>query len=248
MSSSSKDALTGRNGTRPHSTLGTRVYEMLQKRILDGEYAPGSVLSKRRLALELKVSVPPVTEALKRLENEGLLKTVPRIGAKITVPSPTEVRRILELREALECQSARLCNQRASNAAKQQLEKMARDLDELTQNAERDPNAMAMWFRRADHELHLKVADFAESERLWELLRQTLTAYQGLANLVSVRNRRAEPDRHYTLVKTVLDGSPNVAELAMRTHVQEALSDLLLSLQDYMVWDEKRLMDIWSVT
>ena len=45
----------------------------------------------------------PLTEALKRLENEGLLKTVPRIGARITIPSPTDVRGILDVREALEC-------------------------------------------------------------------------------------------------------------------------------------------------
>jgi DNA-binding GntR family transcriptional regulator len=231
----------GQNGT-----LGKQAYEILQERILKGEYPPGSILSKRRLTVDLKMSSPPVTEALKRLENEGLLKTVPRIGARITIPSPTEVRCILDVREALECHTARLCNQRATKQQRQELEGMARQLDELMQGEKLPPSDLSTRFRRADRELHLKIAEYSQSTRLWELLRQTLTAYQGLANLVPVRQKPGAAAWHKQLIHTILEKDVVEAEEAMRTHVQQALESLLVGLQIYMVWDEKRLLDVWA--
>ena len=74
--------------------------------------------SRRRVAAELEMSVLPVAEALKRLENEGVLETRARIGTRIKIPSPGEVRGLLELREALECESARLFSQRATSQDK----------------------------------------------------------------------------------------------------------------------------------
>jgi DNA-binding GntR family transcriptional regulator len=226
--------------------LGKQAYEILQERILKGEYPPGSVLSKRRLTVDLKMSSPPVTEALKRLENEGLLKTVPRIGARITIPSPTDVRGILDVREALECQTARLCNQRATYQQKQELEAMARELDGMMQSDKLSPGELSTRFRRADRELHLKIAEYSQSSRLWELLRQTLTAYQGLANLVPVRQKPGAAAWHEQLIHNLLDRDVREAEEAMRTHVQQALESLLVGLQVYMVWDEKRLVDVWA--
>jgi len=234
---------------RRNGSLGKQAYEILQNRILLGEYPPGSVLSKRRLAADLQMSAPPITEALKRLESEGLLKTVPRIGAKVTLPSPTEVRRILEVREALECQTARLCSARATAAQKQELEQLARDLDELTVRTPPDAEQFATRFRKADRELHLKLAEYSDSDRLLELLRQTLTAYQGLANLVPVRHQSGRtPGMHDRLMSTVLHGQPEEAEQAMRAHVQDALANLLVGLQDFMVWDEKRLVHVWNAS
>lgn len=232
--------IRGKNGS-----LGKKAYEILQERILKGEYRPGSILSRRQLTADLKMSFPPVTEALKRLESEGLLTTVPRLGARITIPSPTDVRGILEVREALECQSARLCNQRASSQQKQELQQLACELDEL-QSQELPPGELAIRFRRADRELHLKIAEYSQSTRLCELLRQTLTTYQGLANLVPVRQKPGVAAFHERLIQTILEKDVNEAEAIMRTHVQQALESLLLGLQVYMVWDEKRLVDVWA--
>jgi DNA-binding GntR family transcriptional regulator len=191
------------------------------------------------------MSAPPITEALKRLENEGLLKTIPRIGAKVTVPSPTEIRRIMEVREALECQAARLCHQHAKPAQKVELEQLAGELDKLMLSDEPAANGLSR-FRRADRELHLKIAESGEADRLCELLRQTLTAYQSLANLVPVRKKPSEAAWHEPLIHTIFCSNVDEAEAAMRAHVRHALEGLLIGLQDYMVWDEKRLVDVWT--
>lgn len=62
--------------------LYRQVYELLRRRILDGEYAPGESVQEVRTAALLQVSRTPVREALRQLEREGLL--VAR-GSELTV-------------------------------------------------------------------------------------------------------------------------------------------------------------------
>ena len=53
--------------------LYQQVYELVRQRILDGEYVPGESLQESRMAETLRVSRTPVREALRQLEQEGLL-------------------------------------------------------------------------------------------------------------------------------------------------------------------------------
>jgi DNA-binding GntR family transcriptional regulator len=53
--------------------LYQQVYELLRRKILEGEYAPGQSLQESRTAEMLRVSRTPVREALRQLEQEGLL-------------------------------------------------------------------------------------------------------------------------------------------------------------------------------
>ena len=54
-------------------TVGDRVYGRMRDRILSGELGAGMRLVQRKLASELGVSIIPVSEALRRLESEGLV-------------------------------------------------------------------------------------------------------------------------------------------------------------------------------
>src|SRR5215469_12060464 len=89
------------------SSLAERVYHLILDRMLRGNLPIGSVLSRRKLAEEFHMSLVPVAQALQRLEIEGLLESRPRAGTRVKVPNPDELRERFELRQALECQSAR---------------------------------------------------------------------------------------------------------------------------------------------
>jgi GntR family transcriptional regulator, rspAB operon transcriptional repressor len=71
----------------------------------------GQPVSRRRLAAELGMSFLPVTEALLRLEFEGLLESRPRAGTRVRIPSPQDVEGNYVVRQALETQAAILCSQ-----------------------------------------------------------------------------------------------------------------------------------------
>src|SRR5436305_2607205 len=112
-------------------SLAERAYVEIRNKILKGDLAVGEALSRRKLAAELGISVPPITEALQRLEREGLLESKPRVGTRVRVPTPLDVEDRSLLREALETQAARLFAERATSAEKKALQRMGRKVDQL---------------------------------------------------------------------------------------------------------------------
>src|SRR5688500_20157179 len=90
------------------SSLASEAYSIVRRRILRGEIALGQVISRRKLAAELGMSFLPVSEALLRLEFEGLLESRPRAGTRVRIPSREDVRGHYVVREALEVQAATL--------------------------------------------------------------------------------------------------------------------------------------------
>src|SRR5713226_2651176 len=90
------------------STLAGEAYGIIRERIIRGEFAIGQVISRRKVAAELGMSFLPVSEALLRLEFEGLLESRPRAGTRVRIPSREDVRGHYIVREALEAQAARL--------------------------------------------------------------------------------------------------------------------------------------------
>ena len=63
---------------RENDGLAGEAYVILRERILRGELSIGQVISRRKLATQLGMSLPPVSEAMLRLEHEGLLESRPR--------------------------------------------------------------------------------------------------------------------------------------------------------------------------
>jgi DNA-binding GntR family transcriptional regulator len=98
--------------------LKEKVYESLKSAIMDmdiyGDDEPPR-LDERRLAEELGVSRTPVREAISRLEQEGLVQSLPRRGAFVVRKSKNEILQIICVWAALESMAARLATQRASD-------------------------------------------------------------------------------------------------------------------------------------
>ena len=65
------------------SSLASEAYSVVRQRILRGDIVLGQVISRRKLAAELSMSFLPVSEALLRLEIEGLLESRPRAGTRV---------------------------------------------------------------------------------------------------------------------------------------------------------------------
>src|ERR1700742_430206 len=106
------------------SSLASEAYGIVRQRILRGEIALGQVISRRKLAAELSMSFLPVSEALLRLEFEGLLESRPRAGTRVRIPSPEDVRGHYMVREALEIAAARLFTEMATAEERAELLKL----------------------------------------------------------------------------------------------------------------------------
>lgn len=79
-----------------------RVTQMLRDSILAGAYPDGAALRQEKLASELGCSRIPIREALRQLEAEGLVVTIPRRGAMVAEMSVDRIRESFELRAVIE--------------------------------------------------------------------------------------------------------------------------------------------------
>jgi DNA-binding GntR family transcriptional regulator len=93
----------------PNMLKGLRehVHEQLRQAIISGQLPTGSLLNERQAAAELGVSTTPLKEALRRLELEGLVRTEPRRGIRITFDA-AQAEEMALARAALESMIARL--------------------------------------------------------------------------------------------------------------------------------------------
>ena len=102
-------ALPGNVPPAPFQTLSAKVYHTLRDEILSGALPPHTRLVRRTVSKRLGVSPMPVTEALLRLEQDGLVESEPMYGSRVKAWTLEAVQGDEVLREALECQAARLC-------------------------------------------------------------------------------------------------------------------------------------------
>jgi DNA-binding GntR family transcriptional regulator len=76
--------------------------ESIREMILSGRLSPGDRLIEERLTEELGISRPPLREALRLLQQEGLIETRPRRGSVVATLTDQDVFEILTMRTALE--------------------------------------------------------------------------------------------------------------------------------------------------
>jgi DNA-binding GntR family transcriptional regulator len=89
------------------STLRERSLESLRSAILSGQYRPGDQLTEVELANSLGVSRGTVREALRHLQQEGLVSAGNRGILRVNSLTPVEVRELFQVRAALEGMAVR---------------------------------------------------------------------------------------------------------------------------------------------
>ncbi|HEY2692711.1 MAG TPA: GntR family transcriptional regulator [Streptosporangiaceae bacterium] len=101
------------------ATLTSRAYDILRKAIADMPIYDGTDddyrLDERALAESLGISRTPVREALLRLENEGVVRSVPRKGIYVIRKTKAEIIEVILASAALEGMAARLAAERATD-------------------------------------------------------------------------------------------------------------------------------------
>lgn len=95
-----------------HPSLQERVYRELREAIISGALRPGERLVETSLAGRLGVSRSPVREAIRRLEQDGLVTFSPRRGVAVGTATTADVDDLYSVRAVLEALAARLAARR----------------------------------------------------------------------------------------------------------------------------------------
>ena len=172
---------------------------------------------RRKIGSRLGVSHVPVTEALLKLEVDGLVESKPLMGCRVKPLTIEDVRNDEILREAIECQAARLCAERAKDEMLVRLMNHARQLDRVSTDAD-SQSKLGLELHK---EFHLMVAMFGGFPVLAdELSRVWFRRLMRVNWIKATRFRPVPTDWHEQLVAVIMQRDADKAEQKMREHVQ----------------------------
>ena len=204
-------------------TLVDRVHQRLWDWILSGRLQPGDWLRIQELARTLKVSDTPIREALIRLQQSGLVETIPHVGTRVRRFTRQDIEESFDLREALECFALQQAGLRVAPATLARLKQQL-----LAADAALDVGSTAEAVA-ADVALHMQLIQAAGNSRILALFTTLLDQVRMFAGF---GNRTAEGPRrflqmHLRIVDLLMKRDLTRAVRLMRDHMQLAKENSL---------------------
>jgi len=200
-------------------SLPEQIAEQVGRSIIEGEFRPGTRIQEQELAERFEVSRGPVREALRILEQHGLVQITARKGAQITNLTTEEVRQIFDIR-------VNLVGLAAAEATKHQ-----------------DPEFLTALKQRAELLMHLaktseNVDDYVSASYQTNVLIMTASRNKFLKSIIlslalqtmrytrlglSSKPRRLKSAEHYQgLAEAVIKNDPEAAKSVAERLVSES--------------------------
>lgn len=190
------------------------VHNALRSAIFTGQLPHNARLSERQLAAQLGVSTTPLKEALRQLEVEGLVRTIPRRGI-IVLYGRTWAEEMIMARAALESMIARTAAQRISAEEKAALAHRIEAMSERSTGA--DPAGLIA----ANEAFHDEIHTISRCEYLGHLIDRQ--RFYDSATRKTVHSDPEETARalaeHTAIGRAIIAGDSEAAEAGMRNHV-----------------------------
>ncbi len=131
-------------------SLAEQAYRAIREGIATGLFSAGQRVTERGLAARLNVSATPIREALRRLEQEGLIERVSARQLRVVDHSSQTLRELLLTGAALRALEARFATHKITDAA---LDRMAVLVEALATARGKDVNGQMRIAREFDMEI-----------------------------------------------------------------------------------------------
>ena len=187
----------------------------LRNLIFDGTLQPGDRIVESRLARELGISQTPVREALRELEQMGLVVSYPNRGSSVRKVEPRDADEMYTLRAHLEVMAIDLALPRLTNEDLDTLDGLIDGMIEAGDN--NDPDLLTELDTRF-HEFICERSGHGLLLRTWQGISPLNWTMMTVIRLKD-RNLRELAERHRPIVSALRARDPEAAELAIREHV-----------------------------
>jgi DNA-binding GntR family transcriptional regulator len=208
-------------------TVAATVADHLRDLIIAGDLPPGTPLRLAPLASQLGVSIMPVREAFRLLENERLIVVTPRRRAVVAPISVDDIEETYAVRVALEGLAARHATERLTATD-------LREIDELFARmaAARDADDLAA-FITADREFHMRLYVVSGRDNLVRTITELERRSRRYAPYVysSWQALDVAVRAHQPLLEAIELGDPALVEERTRAHMSAAAARLLASVR-----------------
>ena len=151
-------------GKLDYRTLRENVADEIRMKILNGDMKPGDKIIEQELASEFGISRGPVREALRQLEQEGMVEYSRNVGCSVKHIGMDDVYEIYYMRANYEMMAVRLYN---APFPQETIEKMEQVLEQMKQLHKEEYRKVF----ELDNEFHEAILDLVSFKRLkkaWE--------------------------------------------------------------------------------
>lgn len=209
-------------------TVVDQIREELRQRVLSGAWSLGSRIFEEEIAAELTVSRSAVREAVRLLEQEGLIVREAHRGLYVASPSNRDALDVAQLRAVLEAQAVRLSPPPSPDLLAE-LDTICRGFDQAENTRDRITAV------QLDRTFHSLIVQGCRND----LLLRKFHELDGPIAIFFHWFMAQVPDRiddigarHRTLQRAFVAGDPEVYRLAVEKHYTEAVADLARHLPD----------------
>lgn len=205
-----------RSITTQRPRLADEVYNQLVAAIMAREIGPDDRLVQEKLAAELEISRTPVREALLRLEKEGVLHLASSGGFRLTKISEEETRELYQARAAIEGQAARILAVRNDSVELDELRKLIREQETLTNPTTRD-------YFVANRAIHRSFMEAAGNRFLLEMFDMIWGRAMAFHLFAAIENADIAKSlgNHLDLVEAIATGDKTTALEEFTSHIKE---------------------------
>lgn len=202
----------------PETSFKNKAYEALKDAILkmDIYTTPEPVmLDERALSERLGVSRTPIREAIAMLEQDGLVKTVPRRGIVVVRRTKNEIVDMIRAWAALESMAARLITTTARKRDISALRDFFTDFGN-----DRRPQDHVEEYSRANIAFHQALISLSESQVLVDMTNDILLHVRGYRQLTIGREERLATSlpEHMAIISALEERNTELAEKLARDH------------------------------
>ncbi len=206
-------------------TKSERAYQEIRRMIITGHFSPDNPWSLRTLAEKFDMSVAPITEAVRMLEQEGILQVKPQQGIMVRQLSLQEIHEYTIMREGIEVQAGRILLLKGTVEEADALHAMAGEITALLQ--ERN-------FQEADYQDYLFHKELVKRTGMPLLLKQfeqvattLFLTRDGWNGSAFTRESDKEIGLHEQLIDAIFRGTPESADAAIREHISSAANGII---------------------
>lgn len=200
-------------------SLTNRTFLAIREAIMELNFLPGEIIRKHDICNALGVSRSPVSEALAKLRNEGLVEVVPQSGTFVSRFSLQDIKEGAFLREAIELACIEIL---ASNISEQQLIDLNRNLKLQKVLAESDDY---QGFYQLDAKMHGMIMDFTGYKNLAKVTRTGWVQVDRARQLLLPVDGRLKKafQEHRAVIKALEQNDVALAREKMRTHLNQLI-------------------------
>lgn len=160
-------------GEKCNKNRGDIVFNKLKREILDLELKPGQPISENEICTRFAVSRTPVREALRRLQEQGFVRTIPYTGTCVALLNLKEIRQMIYMRVAVELMVMRDFIKIATPVQFEEIRYQIRCQELMIQEEDFEPEQ----FYRMDAQMHSLWFAGTDQEKLWEFIQEQQLHY-----------------------------------------------------------------------